>query len=54
MCRRLAWPVILLTAAARPADEDSGRVAGADVYMTKPFRPAELVECVRRLIAARG
>ena len=49
-----ALPVMLLTAAARPADEESGRGAGADAYLTKPFSPSELVECVRALIGAAG
>ena len=46
-------PVVLLTAAARVSDEASGRDAGSDAYMTKPFRAAELVATVRRLIAER-
>jgi DNA-binding response OmpR family regulator len=47
-------PILLLTAAARLADETAGREAGADAYLTKPFAAADLVARVRELIAARG
>ncbi|MBJ7457093.1 MAG: response regulator [Thermoleophilia bacterium] len=47
-------PVLLLTAAARLADETAGREAGADAYLTKPFAAAELVARVRDLIAGRA
>lgn len=47
-------PVVLLTAAARLADELSGQEAGADAYLTKPFSPAELVSTVRGLLTPRA
>lgn len=46
-------PVVLLTARAAPADKQKGLDAGADDYLTKPFRPAELTTRIRNLIAQR-
>lgn len=34
--------IVMLTARADPADEKRGLAAGADRYLRKPFRPAEL------------
>ncbi|MDJ0659024.1 MAG: response regulator [Crocosphaera sp.] len=35
--------IILLTARGQSFDEESGMKAGADLYMTKPFRPREVL-----------
>jgi CheY-like chemotaxis protein len=35
--------VILLTSKSRPQDVEAGLAAGADLYLTKPFSPLELV-----------
>ncbi len=47
-----ATRVILLTAKALAADMEAGMRAGADLYLTKPFSPLELLtrvdEAVRR------
>jgi two-component system, OmpR family, KDP operon response regulator KdpE len=47
VCRRLrewsAMPVILLSAVSDEADQVRAFEAGADDYLTKPFRPRELV-----------
>ncbi|MCB9530847.1 MAG: response regulator [Myxococcales bacterium] len=47
-------PVVLLTAKAAPEDRRLGREVGADVYLAKPFDPAELNAVVKRLIETRG
>jgi len=44
--------VILLSARAQQSDVESGLGAGADAYLAKPFRAAELVEKVGELLGA--
>lgn len=43
--------VVLLTAKGQAVDMQEGRQAGADVYMTKPFDPDELLELARKALA---
>ena len=43
-------PIILLTARVQDADIALGFEAGADAYVTKPFRPRELQAEVRALL----
>jgi len=45
-------PVIMLTAKAQDADVFRGWQSGADLYLTKPFNPAELLSFVKRLLAS--
>jgi CheY-like chemotaxis protein len=45
-------PVIMLTAKANDADVMEGYSRGADMYLTKPFSPAELLQFVQRILAA--
>ncbi|MBJ6110338.1 substrate-binding domain-containing protein [Hymenobacter sp. BT523] len=47
-------PVVLLTARGAPEQQVEGVQAGADVYLTKPFNPALLLESVRTLLANRA
>ncbi len=47
-------PVIMLTAKGELADRLSGREAGADVYLTKPFSPRELEAAIRQQLGKRG
>lgn len=42
-------PVIMLTAKAQDADVFQGWKSGADLYLTKPFNPKELLTFVRRI-----
>ncbi len=58
VCRTLKWdrryqkiPVLLFTAKALERDEKFGFEAGADAYVRKPFRAAELLEKIRALLA---
>ena len=46
-------PVVLLTALGSEASRLAGLGLGADDYLTKPFRPAELLARVRNLVAGR-
>jgi len=46
--------VILLSARAQEADIQRGERIGVDAYLTKPFDPDELIDVVRRLVAASG
>jgi two-component system alkaline phosphatase synthesis response regulator PhoP/two-component system response regulator VicR len=45
-------PVIMLTAKANDTDVMAGWQYGADMYLTKPFNPVELLQFVRRILAA--
>jgi DNA-binding response OmpR family regulator len=43
-------PVVLLTAKATDADVWDGWKAGADYYMTKPFKPEELAQFAHSIL----
>ncbi len=45
-------PVVMLTAKAQDADVFQGWQSGADLYLTKPFNPMELLTFVRRILDA--
>jgi two-component system alkaline phosphatase synthesis response regulator PhoP len=45
-------PVIMLTAKAQDKDVFEGYHYGADMYLTKPFNPMELVAFVKRIADA--
>lgn len=47
-------PVLMLTARAQSRDHDAGQQAGADLFLTKPFSPAQLAVEVARLLAPRS
>src|ERR1700678_2243812 len=46
-----ALPVIMLTAKAQDKDVFEGYHYGADMYLTKPFNPMELVAFVKRILS---
>jgi DNA-binding response OmpR family regulator len=43
-------PVIMLTARAADQDMIQGYTSGTDLYLTKPFNPAELLSFVQRIL----
>ncbi len=47
-------PVIMLTAKAQDADVFSGWQKGADLYLTKPFNPSELLTFVKRIFTSQA
>jgi DNA-binding response OmpR family regulator len=47
-------PILMLTAKGQEEDVVLGLNLGADDYLTKPFRPAELVARVQALLRRRG
>ncbi|MDD2956295.1 MAG: response regulator transcription factor [Oscillospiraceae bacterium] len=52
--RKVATPVLLLTAKDDVTDKVNGLDCGADDYMTKPFSPEELLARVRALSRRQG
>lgn len=47
-------PVVALTAKAMRGDEEEGRQAGMDGYVTKPFRVSQVLETVGRFLGSAG
>jgi len=45
-------PVLALTAKAMRGDEEKGRQAGVDAYITKPFRISQVMEVVNQFVPA--
>lgn len=45
-------PVLALTAKAMRGDEEKGRQAGVDAYITKPFRISQVIEVINQFVAA--
>jgi DNA-binding response OmpR family regulator len=41
-----AVPILMLTGMDKPIDQLRGFAFGADAYLTKPFRPTELLETI--------
>jgi two-component system alkaline phosphatase synthesis response regulator PhoP/two-component system response regulator VicR len=46
-------PVIMLTARAQDRDVLQGYTYGADLYLTKPFSPLELISLVKRVFESQ-
>lgn len=48
---QLAGHIVMLSARSELADAQQGLAAGADAYLTKPFRPRLLREQLREIVA---
>ena len=46
-------PVVLLTGAFEPVDEDRGRQVGCDAVLVKPFEPQVVIKRVHELLGGR-
>lgn len=46
--------IVILTAKGQEYDRRVGEEAGADMYMTKPFDPDELLELAEKVLSADG
>lgn len=58
VCRRIKEdpdtshiPVLILTAKKNSQDMERGRQVGCDVYMTKPFKSAKVLDMVQELLS---
>ena len=49
-----AIPVVMLTAKAELSSRMAGMTAGADVYLTKPFSPIQLIKLIEKVLAKRS
>ncbi|OGU05572.1 MAG: two-component system response regulator [Geobacteraceae bacterium GWC2_58_44] len=51
--RTSSIPVLMLTAKKSSIDLERGRLAGADAYITKPFKSVKVLEVIAGLLGAR-
>ncbi len=47
-------PIVIITTEGRETDRERALKLGANAYLTKPFRPEELLEVVGPLLAGQG
>lgn len=52
--KRVATPILVLTAKGGVTDRIDGLNAGADYYLTKPFDNRELLACINALLRRQG
>ena len=46
-------PIVILSGRESVADRETGQLAGVSAYLTKPFRPEQLIEAVREQLATQ-
>ena len=44
-------PLMMLTVMSQESDRKMGQAVGADVYMTKPYQPQELLDTISTLVS---
>jgi two-component system alkaline phosphatase synthesis response regulator PhoP/two-component system response regulator VicR len=44
-------PIIMLTARAQQTDRETGMAVGGDAYLTKPYKPPEMLAMVAKFLA---
>ena len=49
-----AMPVVAVTASAMPGDRELALSAGCTEYLSKPYRPGQLLDMVKRMLALAG
>jgi two-component system alkaline phosphatase synthesis response regulator PhoP len=61
ICRMLKYDenfadisIVMVTSRSRQSDRDTGYHTGADHYITKPFKPEEVVAAVKQLTEAKA
>ena len=46
-------PIIMLTVRSQKSDQETGKAVGGDAYLTKPYKPEEMLETVARLLSKK-
>lgn len=47
-------PVVMLTAKKSAEDRELGSTCGADLYLTKPFKSAVIIEVINKLLSGKA
>lgn len=47
-------PIVLVSAMGEAQDRELGKQVGADLYLSKPFKPDELIEHVKELLGQKS
>lgn len=46
-------PIIVLTARTQQKEQETAMAVGGDAYMTKPYKPQEILDTIAKLLAER-
>jgi len=44
-------PIVMLTARSQQNDRETGLTVGSDAYVTKPYKPQEMLDIIAKLLA---